>query len=67
MILADTSFIIAVIKHDDKNHQRCREVLNLIRTPLLTTLPCITEAMHLLGGQGQKTLILQTHLTQRIG
>jgi len=59
VILSDTSFIIATIRAEDKNHQRCREVLKTIRTSFLTTLPCITEAMHLLGVQGQETLRLQ--------
>ncbi|HZO91952.1 MAG TPA: hypothetical protein VFB38_26785 [Chthonomonadaceae bacterium] len=59
MILSDTSFIVASIRADDQNHQRCREVLATIRTPFLTTWPCITEAMHLLGPQGKETLRAQ--------
>jgi predicted nucleic acid-binding protein len=56
MILSDTSFIIATIRADDRNHLRCRAVLATIRTPFVTTWPCITEAMHLLGSRGQETL-----------
>jgi len=56
MILSDTSFIIATIRADDRNHQCCQEVLATTRTPFLTTWPCITEAMYLLGVQGQETL-----------
>ena len=56
MILSDTSFIIATINIGDKNYIRCRQALLTIRTPFLTTWPCITEAMHLLDSQGQETV-----------
>lgn len=56
MILSDTSFIIATIRAADRNHLRCCAVLATLRNPFLTTWPCITEAMHLLGPTGQKTL-----------
>jgi predicted nucleic acid-binding protein len=59
MILVDTGFIVAVIRADDRNHQRCRQVLQTIRTPFVTTWPCVTEAMHLLGHQGRETLRAQ--------
>lgn len=59
MILSDTSFIVATIRADDRNHQRCMAVLTSIRTPFLTTWPCITEAMHLVGRPGQETLRAQ--------
>jgi predicted nucleic acid-binding protein len=59
VILSDTSFIIATIRADDRNHLRCRTVLTTIKSPFVTTWPCITEAMHLLGSRGQETLRAQ--------
>lgn len=49
MTLCDTSTIIALLSQNDKNHQRCVDALNDLAPPLLTTWPCIVEAMHLLG------------------
>jgi uncharacterized protein len=53
--LCDTGPLVALIDRDDANHRRCLEVLaTLPPNPLITTWPCLTEAMHLLdraGGQ----------------
>ncbi len=49
MILADASYIVAAISEDDQDHERCMALAARIQTPLLTTWPCVTEAMHLLG------------------
>lgn len=49
MILADGSYVVATINENDHDHERCMAVAATIHTPLLTTWPCITEAMHLLG------------------
>lgn len=60
MILCDTSFLIGAINSTDSAHERCLQALGTIRHRLITTLPCLTEAMHLLGSrigqQGQETL-----------
>jgi len=52
-MLCDTSVIVASIKSDDKNHRRSIEALASVRTQLVTTWPCVTEVMYLLGINGQ--------------
>ncbi|QTA93304.1 type II toxin-antitoxin system VapC family toxin [Desulfonema magnum] len=53
MILTDTGPLIALLDADDTYHELC--VAALKRLPpgkLLTTWPCFTEAMYLLGAAG---------------
>jgi predicted nucleic acid-binding protein len=53
VILCDTGPLVALIDRDDANHDRC--VAALVALPaetLLTTWPCATEAMYLLGRAG---------------
>jgi uncharacterized protein len=57
--LTDAGPLVALIDADEPDHQRCRETLDQIRLPLLTTWPAFTEAMYLLGRagwQGQRAL-----------
>ena len=49
MTIADAGPLIALIDADEPDHDRCREALDLLRLPLLTTWPAFTEAMYLLG------------------
>lgn len=49
MILVDTGPLIALFDPQDKAHSHCREILKLIREPLLTTIPVLTEAFHMLS------------------
>ncbi len=73
MILCDASVLVALINRGDSNHARCLDILDRISDDLVTTWPCFTEAMHLLGRYGgwtaQQTLwsyvsdeILRLHL-----
>ncbi len=48
-MLIDTGPILAMVDESDEHHDRCREALLGLRLPLTTTLPVLTEAMHLLG------------------
>lgn len=51
MILIDTGPLVALIdKGDRENHQKCTAAFHSFKTPLLTTWPCLTEAMYFLGG-----------------
>lgn len=53
MTLCDTGPLITLIDRDDPHHQRCVAALErLPADPLLTTWPCLTEAMYLLGRAG---------------
>jgi len=47
--LTDTGPLIALVDKGDISHIVCTNHLTLLSRPLLTTWPCITEAMHLLN------------------
>lgn len=55
MILCDTGPLVALIDRDDRHHDRCAATLDgITEDGLLTTWPCLVEAMYLLGrGIGQ--------------
>ncbi|GIV05773.1 MAG: pilus biogenesis protein [Fimbriimonadales bacterium] len=61
MILCDTGPLVAVLNRNDPQHARCAAVLRTLpAAPLLTTVPCLVEAMYLLrrvgGAEGQSRL-----------
>ena len=48
--LGDTGPLVALIDRDDPNHARCVATLSTLPpSPILTTWPCLVEAMYLLG------------------
>jgi predicted nucleic acid-binding protein len=50
--LRDTSPLVALINRKDNNHARAVAVLKTLRGTLMTTWPCVAEAMHLLNNYG---------------
>jgi uncharacterized protein len=47
--LYDTGPLVALVDHDDLHHVRCVATLRTLPAqPLVTTWPCLTEAMYLL-------------------
>jgi predicted nucleic acid-binding protein len=57
MILCDTGVIVGLILADDKYHQYSVDAVANLKSQIITTWPCITEAMYLVGiGQGQEAL-----------
>ncbi len=53
MILTDTGPLVALLDKDDGSHGDCVNVAKHLRTcTMLTTWPCFTEAMYLLGEVG---------------
>ena len=53
MILIDTGPIVAIMDRFDPNHLKCRKrAEGLAAEPLITTLPCFTEAMYFLQKAG---------------
>lgn len=49
MILVDTGPFVALFDPRDPSHRRCREVLKTVREPLVTTVPVLSEALHMLS------------------
>jgi len=61
VILTDTGPIVALLDRNDPNHKRCLIAAQQISAaPIITTLPCFTEAMYFVekegGYQAQKRL-----------
>ena len=53
MILCDTGPLVALVDHGDSSHARCVATLSTLpASPLLTTWPCLVEAMYLLWRAG---------------
>ena len=52
MTLTDAGPLIALIDSDESDHLRCRDALDRMGLPLLTTWPAFTEAIYLLGRAG---------------
>ena len=61
MTLCDASALIALLSVRDQFHQRCVDILPDLETPLITTWPCLVEAMYMLGQdvgwRGQEALL----------
>jgi len=51
--LCDTSPLVALINRKDNNHGRAVATLGTLKGSLLTTWPCVAEAMHLLNNYGR--------------
>ena len=52
MTLTDTGPLVALLDRRDHAHRACAAAAVHLPGPLLTTWPCFTEAMHLLGSAG---------------
>lgn len=53
MILVDTSVLVAIFDPRDAEHDRCRRMLERLDEELMTTVPVLTEAAHMLGTGGR--------------
>ena len=49
MILVDAGPLVALVDADDQYHKKCVAALKMLREPLATVWPPVTEAMYLLG------------------
>ncbi len=59
--LTDSGPLYALIAHNDAYHSRAVQQVAAVALPLVTTWPCLTEAMHFLGKalgwRGRKALL----------
>jgi hypothetical protein len=53
VILVDTGPLIALFDPRDGLHERCKRTLKSLRARLLTTVPVLTEAFHILSPDSQ--------------
>lgn len=51
MILIDAGPLVALLSANDQHRVRCAEALKMIRQPLATVWPAVTEATHLLASR----------------
>jgi predicted nucleic acid-binding protein len=58
MILVDTGPLVALFNAKDNYHSRCLGILQALHEPLLTTIPVLTEAFHLLVPGSKRVLAL---------
>jgi predicted nucleic acid-binding protein len=58
VILVDTGPLVGLFDPRDRSHRRCRDALARVRGELITTIPVLTEAFHLLspGSRGSAAL-----------
>jgi predicted nucleic acid-binding protein len=48
VVLVDASALVALLDRRDAHHEACVEALEEITDPLVTVLPALTQAAHLL-------------------
>jgi predicted nucleic acid-binding protein len=69
-MLTDTGPLVALLDRQDPNHLRCMRTLAGVRKgPLVTTWPCIAEAMHLLfraGGHAAQHSLWELYQSDRV-
>lgn len=65
MILTDTGPLVALFDPKDGAHRHCRDILKTVREPLLTTIPVLTEAFHVLTPASQGSDRLRDFIAQK--
>jgi hypothetical protein len=68
MTLTDTGALVALADIRDPYHARCTACLPRLSAPFVTTLPCFTESLHLVGKSGgyQAQTVLWRYRTEGV-
>jgi len=64
MILTDTGPLVALFDPKDNQHQYCRTVLETLNESLMSTIPVLTEAFHLLTPDSRGADALKDFITK---
>lgn len=64
MILVDTGPLIALFDPKEELHASCRRTLSAVRLPMVTTLPVLTEAFHILAPESRGAEALRTFIAE---
>ena len=64
MILIDTGPLVALFDPKEGQHASCRRTLSAFRSPLVTTLPVLTEAFHILGPETLGSQALRSFIAE---
>lgn len=64
MILVDTGPLIALFDPKEALHASCRQTLSTVRLPMVTTLPVLTEAFHILAPESRGAEALRAFITE---
>jgi hypothetical protein len=65
LILADTGPLVALFEPRDALHSKSVRTLEKIREPLITTVPVLTEAFHMLSPESQGACRLRDFVSDR--
>jgi hypothetical protein len=64
MIVVDTGPLIALFDPKEALHASCRQTLSSVRLPMVTTLPVLTEAFHILAPESRGAEALRTFIAE---
>jgi uncharacterized protein len=64
-VLADSSFLVALLNKREHGHVRCHSAYEGLDGPLFTTEACITEALHLLDHADAAVQAILTNVQHR--
>ena len=64
MILVDTRPLVALFDPKEEQHADCRRTLSAIKLPVVTTLPVLTEAFHILGSDSRGSEALRSFIAE---
>jgi predicted nucleic acid-binding protein len=65
VILVDTGPLVALFDSKDAEHPRCVNTLKGLREPLVTTIPVLTEAFHMLRPASRESDRLRDFIERR--